>query len=114
MSRARTIAAVLGTVLLIAGVLGFVAVGEYWISAGCPPGSLHGCSAPAPLSLENSTRVIVGSLIAVGVLVVGGVITFAALYLPDPAPSVSRKVAEMALEDSIRRGESPDAGRRPD
>jgi len=103
MSGAQRTALVFGTVLLLAAVIGFVAVGSFWVSAGCAAPGLHGCSKPAPLSLRNSTLVIVGSVISTGVLVTGGVITFIAAYFPDPRPSLARKVAEVNLEDSIRR-----------
>ncbi|MGP8077687.1 MAG: hypothetical protein ACLQC7_08435 [Thermoplasmata archaeon] len=107
MSRAQTTALVFGTILLLAGIIGFVTVGVYWVSAGCSPSGLHGCSHPAPLSLKNSTLLIVGTVISTGVLVIGGLITFLAAYFPDPKPSIHRRIEDVRLDEAIRRDYPP-------
>ena len=109
MSRAQRIALLLGTVLLLGGLVGILEVGSYWSTAGCPSSDVHGCSHPAPLSPKNSTIVIVGMVISTGVVVLGGLIVFLAAYLPAPTPSLSRTIA---VEDAIRQGKpsAPAAG----
>lgn len=113
MSRGQRAALVFGTVLLLAGAIGFVEVGSFLQSAGCPQPGIHGCSNPAPLSNQNATLAIVGSVISMGVLFFGGVVTFIAMYFPDPRTPASRADVEEDRTGPVESspGPAPERGK---
>jgi len=77
---------VLGTLLVLSGIAGFVAVGQYWERSICPAAS-RSCIPPSALNQSNSTTIVVGSVACTGVLVLGGAILFVAGYFPYPPQS---------------------------
>jgi len=107
MSNRSSAAFIFASLLLIAGIFGLIAVGTFWVSAGCPHPDYKSCPNGKPMSLRNATFVIVGTVVSTGVLVIGALIAFMAAYFPDPMPSLSRRVSEARLDDTIRRSYPP-------
>jgi len=88
MSRPRRWSIILGLLLLLAGIIGFTAVGVFWTAAVCPPPGHPGCTHPTPLNVTNATILLVGAIGSTGTMVTGGIVLFIATYLPDvPTPS---------------------------
>jgi hypothetical protein len=115
MSGARTLALVLGTLLVLSGLAGFVAVGQFWLDSVCPHDAHLSCPHPSNLTTENETVILVGTVGTTGVVVTGALITFAASYFPDPGAANSRRVAATPSDGPIRQPEpsSPQAADPP-